>query len=381
VRKPPRSPFPPARERRWFDTTRDAFHRQGPFVGFGGLHSPDPATSACKPPFGVMRCAAGRRSHVALGLARSCTFHFRGASGRVTRSSLRSTRGLTLSCPSPRRLGPRSLAPPLFLERCVRAYSRPGCCLPVSCNVSDVRALGSGLSFPRRDDGHDHLPFLTRHARPLGVDSESGATRRAAQSSVRSGPGAGSSHFRGVARPRYRIDRSTSHGLRHERLSGFPEWRLTCTGLWTERRTCPRRWRSLFGSCQVECARLADADDVPLLGNDQRTPVVIGATASLGTSPMKACRTDQDPCSSASPRRLTAPDGSGCLPPLRRGTNPTSASRSRRPRNFLHWLVLGRNASFQGIASVVAGRARTTIERAGHLLNHAGAFSRIRAWA
>jgi hypothetical protein len=55
VRKPPRSPFPPARERRWFDTTRDAFHRQGPFTGFGGLYSPDPATAACEPPFGVMR--------------------------------------------------------------------------------------------------------------------------------------------------------------------------------------------------------------------------------------------------------------------------------------------------------------------------------------
>lgn len=32
------------------------------------------------------------------------------------------------------------------------------------CNNNDVRTLSSGLSIPRRDDGHDHLPFLTRHA-------------------------------------------------------------------------------------------------------------------------------------------------------------------------------------------------------------------------
>lgn len=49
------------------------------------------------------------------------------------------------------------------------------------------------------------------------------------------------------------------------------QWRLTCTGLWTERRTCPRRWWGLFGSSQVECARFADADDVPLLGEPEDT--------------------------------------------------------------------------------------------------------------
>jgi len=34
-------------------TTRDAFHRQGPFVGSGGLYSPGPATTP--PPFGETR--------------------------------------------------------------------------------------------------------------------------------------------------------------------------------------------------------------------------------------------------------------------------------------------------------------------------------------
>jgi len=54
------------------------------------------------------------------------------------------------------------------------------------CNcITDVRALSTGLSFPRRDDGHDHLPFLTHHA-GLCVLRQSGDTRRAARSSFQS---------------------------------------------------------------------------------------------------------------------------------------------------------------------------------------------------
>ena len=79
------------------------------------------------------------------------------------------------------------------------------------CNcITDVRALSTGLPIPRRDDGHDHLPFLTRHARPDQVALTSGDARRAAHSSVRSDPGVGSSHLREFARPRYRTDRDTS---------------------------------------------------------------------------------------------------------------------------------------------------------------------------
>ena len=89
-------------------------------------------------------------------------------------------------------LGPRSHLPPLFFERCVGAYSGPGCCLPTSATEHDVRTLSTGLPFPRRDDGHDHLPFLTRHARPLRIAPESGDARRAAHSSVDLDPGAGS---------------------------------------------------------------------------------------------------------------------------------------------------------------------------------------------
>jgi len=87
---------------------------------------------------------------------------------------------------TPRRLGPRSLVPPLFSERCVRAYSRPGCCLPTSATAQRRTGNQPELSFPRRDDGHDHLPFLTHHARPSRVTPRSGDTRRAAHASEQS---------------------------------------------------------------------------------------------------------------------------------------------------------------------------------------------------
>jgi hypothetical protein len=127
---------------------------------------------------------AERRSHAVLGLARSRTVSLRRESRH--HASFRSTRTLTCYRQTPRRLGPRSLVPPRFLARCVRAYSRPGCCLPTSATAYDVRAIDPGPSFPRRDGGHDHLPFLTHHARPSLA--RSGDTRRAAHSSVRSRP-------------------------------------------------------------------------------------------------------------------------------------------------------------------------------------------------
>jgi len=125
-------------------------------------------------------------------------------------------------------------------------------------------------------------------------------------------------------------------------VSGFTlRLGVTCTGPWTERRTCPRRWRRLFGAYQVECVRFFFATLTTFPSSaSQRAPAVIGATTCLGTSPMQTSRTDQDPCSSGSPRRLPVPDGSGCLPPLRRQVReriapfrcPQSASRSRRPQ-------------------------------------------------
>jgi hypothetical protein len=126
---------------------------------------------------------AERRSHAILGLARSLTALPRWRSSHQT--SFRSTRSLTLSCQTPRRLGPRSHVPPRFLARCVRAYSRPKMLPADFCNClrrTDEKIRGS--RFPRWDDGHDHLPFLTPHARPTRVAPSSGETRRAAHSSV-----------------------------------------------------------------------------------------------------------------------------------------------------------------------------------------------------
>jgi hypothetical protein len=113
---------------------------------------------------------AGWRSHAILGLGRSFTNESveadRQASLRPTRSRSRATlaRWINRDCAG---LGPRSLVPPLFLERCVRAYSRPRCCLPTSATAYDVRATKPELSSPRRDGGRDHLPFLTNHALSL----------------------------------------------------------------------------------------------------------------------------------------------------------------------------------------------------------------------
>jgi len=135
---------------------------------------------------------AERRSHVVLGLGRSFTTltstrEGRPSSHRFARHPRRRSRADDCAL-----LGPRSLVPPPFFGRCVRAYSGPGCCLPTSATNHDVRTLSSGLPFPRRDDGHDHLPFLTRHARPTRVAPSSGDARRAAHSSVDLDPGAGS---------------------------------------------------------------------------------------------------------------------------------------------------------------------------------------------
>jgi len=52
--------------------TRGVFHRQGPFVGSGGLYSPGPAT-ALVTALASDVATAERRSHVVLGLSRS--FH------------------------------------------------------------------------------------------------------------------------------------------------------------------------------------------------------------------------------------------------------------------------------------------------------------------
>jgi hypothetical protein len=100
-------------------------------------------------------------------------------------------------------------------------------------------------------------------------------------------PGAGSSHLRGFARPRYRSRRVTSSELR---LRGFRQRRSvkSCDddvhGSLDRVKDVSPPAAALIRRHHEECVRLAHADDVPLLIS-QRTPAVAGATACVGTSP------------------------------------------------------------------------------------------------
>jgi hypothetical protein len=133
-----------------------------------------------------------RHSHVVLGLSRSSTLFMRTRGARLTSTSFARHFHRRSHADDRALLGPRSLLPPPFL-RALRTSLFGARMLPADfCNLKhDVRTLGPGLPFPRRDDGHDHLPFLTPHARPPRVSPRSGETRRAAQSSVDQDPGAG----------------------------------------------------------------------------------------------------------------------------------------------------------------------------------------------
>jgi hypothetical protein len=204
------------------------------------------------------------------------------------------------------------------------------------CNcITDVRALSTGLSIPRRDDGHDHLPFLTRHARPARVAPNSGDARRAAHSSVRPDPVAGSSCLRRFARPRYRTDRDTScePELPRAHVSSVP---IDVHG-------SPDRVKdvSSFGEALVrrlpdECVRNVSphADHVPLLILPEGTCMSPVRPPAWERAPLHAIRTDLDPRCSVSPRRRTASRESGCLPPLR----PRENSRDRPPAHAAHTL-------------------------------------------
>ena len=145
-------------------TTRGVFHRQGPFVGSGGLYSPGPATALGTAFWAMWRPLNDALTSSWVSTGPSPLFNTR--EGRLSSTSFARHFPRRSRAADRASLGPRSLVPPLFLERCVRAYSEPGCCLPTSATEHDERTLSSGLSFPRRDDGHDHLPFLTCHARP-----------------------------------------------------------------------------------------------------------------------------------------------------------------------------------------------------------------------
>jgi hypothetical protein len=164
----------PSRERRRLVMIRDAFHRQGPFVGSGGFGCPGPATRA---PLLAMREPLDDDLSPPWVLRRSSPVF---APVRPTRDvPFRAMRLPTVSPADPRsELGPRSLDP----DRCfcsafaelIRDQTSP----TDFCNCFyDVRATKPGLFDPRRDGDLGLLPFLDV-PRPLPCGS--GGTRRAA---------------------------------------------------------------------------------------------------------------------------------------------------------------------------------------------------------
>jgi hypothetical protein len=123
---------------------------------------------------------AGRRSHAILGLTRSFTKKFLGvkAVSPVIVSIDAAPDTLVPDGAPPR----PPFTPTATLFGALRGSLFEARMLPADfCNCTyDVRATKPELPFPRRDDGHDHLPFLTHHARPTQFYVSSGDTRRAA---------------------------------------------------------------------------------------------------------------------------------------------------------------------------------------------------------
>jgi hypothetical protein len=206
----------------------------------------------------------------------------------------------------------------------VRAYSRPGCCLPTSATaLNDVRATKPELSFPRRDGGHDHLPFLTRHARPsralLALIREAVTRGEPRMRPVDRDPAAGSSCLRRFARPRYLDRRATlirklSFGLRRAVLR-VSLVTIDVHGSLDRAKDVSSSMKALVRRHHEECVRLAHADDVPLLILPEDTRCR-RCERLHGNEPHTRERTDQDSRCSGNPRRLPASRESGCLPPL-----------------------------------------------------------------
>jgi hypothetical protein len=154
--------------------TRGAFHRQGPFVESGGLSSPVPRP--------LRRLSAKRKDRRA-ALSRhpgpSPILHRLTPAQSETPPSFRTTRSLTFHRQRSPRLGPRSLSPPLFWERCVRAYSRPGCCLSTSATAMTTYGQPTGALVSSQGRWPRPPSFSERITRDLS--RESGDTWRAAQ--------------------------------------------------------------------------------------------------------------------------------------------------------------------------------------------------------
>jgi len=167
-------------------------------------------------------------------------------------------------------LGPRSLAPPLFLKRCVRAYLKPRRCLPTSATATTY-GHEPELSFPRC--GNEAMTsFLLYASRSTFLNSE-----ELAKAVMRGEPRCARSDAprdwflpvdvsRGICPTAIQIPTvSCPSQVRRLSSSSFGLHDVTRTGLWTERRTCPLVMENLASSPGKSACALAQADAVPLL--------------------------------------------------------------------------------------------------------------------
>jgi len=104
---------------------------------------------------------------------------------------------------------------------------------------------------------HDLLELRER-------SESSGDTRRAAHSSDDLDPGTGSSHLRGLARPRYQSRRATP-GKSACATSNRVSVTIDVHGSLDRAKDVSSFARALIGRPREECGRFAHADDVPLL--------------------------------------------------------------------------------------------------------------------
>jgi hypothetical protein len=320
---------------------------------------------------------AERHSHVVLGLSRSSTLFTRTRGTRLTNTSFARHSRRRFHADDCASLGPRSLLPPPFL-RALRTSLFEARMLPADfCNLKhDVRTLSSGLPIPRRDDGQDHLPFLTYHARPL----QNRGCPRARRAVIRGEPHIRPptkiplpvlSHLRGFARPRYLSRRATSVDLRLR-----SSVTIDVHGSLDRAKDVSSFREPLIRRHLEECVRLAHADDVPLLILPEDT-CCRRCVCLLGTSPYRTRRTGQDSHFSVRPRRLTASCESGCLSPLRLehvelegslllALDTRVGSPLTPPTRSPHgW----GQCALEDIASVPVGITRQGLRRAGHLFN------------
>jgi len=160
----PRPPIALPREKPRLVSIQDAFHRQGPFVGSGGLCVPGPATAAAllarrqpldddlSPPWACLPYPP----RVSSEWARPATLFSPPDHAAVSSADAFS------------KLGFCSLAPAAFFEARLTSVFETRCRLPISATTyTTCGQPNPGSRDPCRDGGLDLLPVLPCHVDPL----------------------------------------------------------------------------------------------------------------------------------------------------------------------------------------------------------------------